>query len=634
LNPRLIALSGPLAGQVFALGTERLTLGRDHGNAVHLRDLAVSRHHCVLEAGDGGFRLRDLDSRHGTFVNGMPVRERELADGDRITLGESQILFLTREEEDRAGEGPLLVDGDTSSMKTTAQLAPEESRYLLPEVILAALPPEARTARDLQALLRIGNDLHALQATEPIARRLLELALETIPAERATVLLMDAGAMEPTASFALDRQGSTAPFAVSRTLVERVLTERSAVLANDVLEEDGDWNGVESVAAARLQSLIAAPLTGSEGPSGVLYLDGRNPDIRFDERHLDLLTAAAGIASAALANARLLEWLWQENQRMEEAFDSDIVGESPRIQELIRLLTRVAATDSTVLLLGESGTGKEVAARALHKCSRRSSRPFVAINCATLSETLLESELFGHEKGAFTGAVERKAGRIEAAEGGTLFLDEVGELPPRLQAKLLRVLQEREYERVGGTRTLRADVRVVAATNRELEKAMREGSFREDLFYRLNVITFTLPPLRERPEDIPLLASHFAAHVSRRLGRRTAGFTPEARACLLRYSWPGNVRELANAIERALVLGEGELIRPEDLPETILESTPGAAAGPVGTYQESVNAFKRRLILDALDQADGNVTRAAERLDLNPTYLHRLMRNFDLKERS
>ncbi len=632
MNPRLIALSGPLAGQTFALGAERLTIGREHDNALHLRDIAVSRHHCVLEAENGRFRLRDLDSRYGTFVNGVPVRERELANGDWMTLGESLVLFLTREE-DAAKERPLLVDSETFFVGNTKRLSLGQSRYLMPDAILAALPPEARTARDLHALLRIGVDLQALHSTESIARRLLELTLETIPAERAALLLMDAGTADPAVSFALDRHGSTAIFPVSRTLVERVLTERSALLANDVLEEAGEWDGVESVVEAHLESLLAAPLTGSEGPQGILYLDSREPGTRFDERHLDLLTAAAGIASGALANARMLEWLRGENQRMEEAFDSDIVGESPRVKEVTRLLNKAAATDSTVLLLGESGTGKEVAARALHKHSRRSSRPFIPINCATLSETLLASELFGHEKGAFTGAVERKMGKIEAAEGGTLFLDEIGEMPPELQAKLLRVLQEREYERVGGTRTLRADVRVVAATNRDLEKAMREKSFREDLFYRLNVITVTLPPLRERPEDVQLLASHFAAKFSHKLGRRTAGFTPEARACLLRYGWPGNVRELANAIERALVLGDGELIRPEDLPETVLEAGPAVSVGPVGAYHDSVNAFKRRLLLDALAQAGGNVTRAAERLDLNPTYLHRLMRNFDLKER-
>ncbi|HSS51503.1 MAG TPA: sigma-54 dependent transcriptional regulator, partial [Thermoanaerobaculia bacterium] len=322
-----------------------------------------------------------------------------------------------------------------------------------------------------------------------------------------------------------------------------------------------------------------------------------------------------------------------EKERIEATLDSGMVGESLPMREVGQRLARLAPKDSTVLLCGESGTGKEVAARFLHRGSRRSSRPFVAINCATLSETLIESELFGHERGAFTGAVEKKTGKIEAAEGGTLFLDEVGELPVATQAKLLRVLQEREYERVGGTRTLKADVRVVAATNRDLEKAMREKTFREDLFYRLNVVRVVLPPLRERREDISLLASHFAAVHSRQSGRRIAGFTPEARACLQRYDWPGNVRELSNAIEHALVLGEGELIRPEDLPETVLEAGPVASAGPVGNYHESVNAFKRRLIVDALAQADGNVTKAAERLDVNPTYLHRLISNLGLRDR-
>ncbi len=631
MTPCLTAASGPLAGQTFPLDEPGLTLGRDHGNAVHLRDLAVSRHHCAIETKDGRFVLRDLDSRHGTFVNGVPVREQDLEHGDLITVGGSLFLFQTRADEPEPAREPVLLDEREWTSESTLHLTVDDFR---PEAALSQAS-EARTARDLQALLRIAGALHEIRATAPLAHRLLELALETVPAERATLLLLDpTGAL--VSSSALDREGRTEPFPISRTLIERVVAERSAVLSNDVLQGDG-WVGVESVHAARLQSLLAAPLTGREGTLGVLYLDTREPGVHFDERHLELMTAVAGIAVVALANVRHLEALEEENQRTEEALDAGMVGESARMREIQRLLARVAATDSTVLLRGESGTGKEVAARALHRGSPRAGKPFVAVNCATLSETLLQSELFGHERGAFTGAVERKIGRIEAAQGGTLFLDEIGEIPPALQARLLRVLQEREFERVGATRPIKADIRLIAATNRDLEKAMREGTFREDLFYRLNVITVTLPALRERREDVPLLASHFAALFSRKLGRHVLGFTPEARACLLRYAWPGNVRELANAIERAVVLGEGELIRPEDLPETVLETAPverDGSGGPVGKYHDTVNAFKQRLILEAIDQAGGNITKAAEILDLNPTYLHRLIRNFDLKDRA
>jgi Nif-specific regulatory protein len=378
---------------------------------------------------------------------------------------------------------------------------------------------------------------------------------------------------------------------------------------------------------------LTAPLPGTEGILGILYLDTRDEDVLFDEGHLQLVTAIAGIASAALANTRHVEWLEEEKQRLEAALDQDLIGEGPRMKEVWRILARVAPTDSTVLVRGESGTGKEIAARALHRQSPRARRPFVAINCATLSENLLESELFGYERGAFTGAVERKAGKLEVADSGTLFLDEVGEIPLSLQAKLLRVLQEREFERLGSTRTQRVDVRVIAATNRDLEKAIREGTFRDDLYYRLNVISVTLPPLRERREDVPLLASHFAATFSRKLGRQVAGFTPEARACLLRYSWPGNVRELANAVERAVVLGEDDLIRPEDLPEAVLEAAPASGGGPVPRYHDALNEMKKRLILGAVEQADGNVTKAAELLDLHPNYLHRLISNLGLRDR-
>jgi Nif-specific regulatory protein len=626
-----VAIAGPLAEQTFPLGAFPLTVGRDRANAVHLRDLAVSRTHCVIEPVDGRHRLRDLDSRHGTFVNGLPVRERILAEGDLITLGASVFQFQREESDAGTAPAPLWAGGDLIA-GSTLHLAPENARYLRFE---AATPPEgeaARTARDLRALLRIADALHALRATEPLARRLLELVLDTVPAERTAILLFDrSGELE--IAFALDREGSSNLFSISRTLVQRILAGRSAILSNDVLAGPG-WTGSESLQTALIRSLVAVPLASPEGPLGVLYLDTRAEGARFDETDLEVLTAAGGIAAAALANLRHVEWLGEERRRIEAGLPHEMVGESRSMQEVYRFLARAAPTDSTVLLRGESGTGKELAARALHRGSRRAERPFVAINCAALSETLLESELFGHEKGAFTGASARKIGKLEVAHTGTVFLDEVGELPVSLQAKLLRALQEREIERVGGTQPLRVDLRLVAATNRDLEKAIREGTFREDLYYRLNVLTLTLPPLRERREDISLLASHFAATYSAKLGRRIAGFSPEARQCLERYDWPGNVRELGNAIERAVVLGDGELIRPEDLPETVLEAAPAAGLrGAVTPYHETLNRTKQRLILDAVEQAAGNVTRAAEALGLHPNYLHRLISNLGLRDR-
>ncbi len=629
MPPRLLTVSGPLAGTVLPLGVEALSLGRDRDNSVQLRDLAVSRHHCRIEADGDTFRVRDLDSRHGTFVNGIPIRERSLQPGDQIAVGDSLFLFQVGDPVSGQPDQPdLLLENRTFAVESTVQRPVDVSPY---GHLNAALPPTSRIAQDLHALLRIGHALHALHATEPLAQRLLELLLETMPAGRTAILLFDR-AGEPARAYALDLSGSTATFPLSRTLVERLVQERTAVLSNDVLQVQ-DWSEAESLQAARIQSLLAAPLLGPPGPLGVLYLDTQEAGVRFDESHLELLTAVAAVASLALANTRHMEWLEEERHRLEDSLDVDMVGESPRMREIWRLLTRVAATDSTVLLRGESGTGKEVAARALHRKSRRANRPFVAINCATLSPTLLESELFGHEKGAFTGATERKTGKFEVADSGTLFLDEVGEIPPLLQARLLRVLQEREFERVGNTRPIRVDVRVIAATNRDLEKAIQEGGFREDLFYRLNVISCTLPPLRERREDIPLLASHFAARFGRQLGRRVAGFTPEARACLQRYAWPGNVRELSNAVERAVVLGEDDLIRPEDLPETILEAVPAADKGPVTPYHDTVNEAKKRSILGAVEQAGGNLTKAAELLGLNANYLHRLINNLDLRGR-
>jgi Nif-specific regulatory protein len=302
------------------------------------------------------------------------------------------------------------------------------------------------------------------------------------------------------------------------------------------------------------------------------------------------------------------------------------------MKQVYQFISKVAPTDSTVLISGESGTGKELAARAIHQNSKRAKLPFMAVNCAALAETLLESELFGHEKGAFTGAIAMRKGRLEVADGGTVFLDEIGELSQALQVKLLRVLQEREFERVGGTKTIKVDIRLVAATNKDLEQAIAAGTFRQDLFYRLNVVELAMPPLRERPDDISLLANYFASKHGEKCNRRILGVSPQAQARLLSYEWPGNVRELENAIERAVVLGTTDHILPEDLPEATLESEPATATNSAPKYHEAVTQTKKQIILTAMDQSKGSYTEAARLLGVHPNYLHRLIRNLNLRE--
>ena len=309
-----------------------------------------------------------------------------------------------------------------------------------------------------------------------------------------------------------------------------------------------------------------------------------------------------------------------------------VLGDGGPMKEIVELARKAAASNATVLLSGESGTGKEVIARTIHEDSPRSSGPFVAVNCAALSAELLESELFGHEKGAFTGAVRAKPGRLELAARGTLFLDEVGEIAPAMQVKLLRVLQEREFERVGGTRTLQIDARLIAATNRDLPRAVATGQFRQDLFYRLNVVNLTLPPLRERPDDLRPLAEYFLSRFAREAGRSPPRLAAETLVVLRRHSWPGNVRELANVMERCIVFQAGAEITSDDLPEELHESV----TAPVVTmtdakYHEAVAEAKRAILREALRIEEGHQTRAAKRLGLTQPYLARLLKNLQVR---
>lgn len=326
--------------------------------------------------------------------------------------------------------------------------------------------------------------------------------------------------------------------------------------------------------------------------------------------------------------------LLSENRELREALGArhrieGIIGESGQMLEVLSLVRRVAPSEATVLIRGESGTGKELIAKAIHFASPRASGPLVRVNCAALPETLLESELFGHERGAFTGAIATRKGRFEAADGGSLFLDEIGDLPMHLQAKLLRVLQEREFERVGSNRPIRVDVRVLTATHRDLESLLRTGRFREDLYYRLNVVTIVLPPLRERRQDLPLLIDHFLQRFAEKNGKKIRGFTPQAREALLRYDYPGNVRELENLVERAVVLTRDEVIGKEDLP--LLVQEPEAADSKEKNLPASVEGIERQMIREAMVQAGGIQTRAAELLGISERALRYKLKKYGLR---
>jgi Nif-specific regulatory protein len=631
MNPRVVGIAGPFQGTTFPLSGGEVFIGRDPANQLCISDKSLSRRHCLVVGSGEQFLIRDLGSRNGTLLNGVPVEEQELRHGDQISIGESVIVFLILADETQLEKSPV-VFADTAELGgAPVLLRPEDALYLQNAKTVTRGQDPARQARDLDALLKIATGIGSIRDRESLQWQLLGLIFDVVPADRGAVVLTD-NATEFDSAVAWDRVlGPAHPVRVSRTVVRRVLQDRIGLVVSDVFS-DKTLNSVQTLKDLQVRSLLCVPLLAKDGVLGAIYLDSRSSTERFDENHLQVMTAVAGIATLALDNVGHWEQLLRENRdlRAEINLEHNMVGSGPRIREVFEFIRRVAPTDSTVLIEGESGTGKELVARAIHRNSPRTERPFVAINCAAITETLLESELFGHEKGAFTGAHMQVKGKMEVAEGGTLFLDEVTELAPGLQAKLLRVLQEREFERVGGTRPIKLNIRLVAATNRKLTEAVDTGTFRKDLYYRLNVVALTMPALRDRREDILQLVEHFIAKSSRKSGARPKPISSEARACLQNYDWPGNVRELENAVERAIVLGSSDVILADDLPDTIVESALPVPAVDA-KYHGALKETKKQLILQALQQANGNYIEAAKVLGMHPNSLLRLIRNLDLK---
>jgi Nif-specific regulatory protein len=630
VNPRLLVIAGPLHESTFLLTGDETPVGRDASNVMAISDPSLSRRHCaILRQGDQ-FKIRDLASRNGTFVNGVSVEESSLKHGDQIAVGDSVFLFLLRQDSESGLRGR--VEFQDRPTQATAQLRREDVLYLQPHRIRSELPPASRIAQNLNALLEISRVIHEIQDLEKLQSKMLALIFDVVPAERGAILLSGKRTREFESVYAQHRKpGGAPPVSISRTVTNQVMEREVAVLGSDIAG-NGELKNLDSVVQSNAHSILCVPLAAFQKVIGCIYLDSTNPTDRFDQDHLQMLAAVAGICASALENLRRLQWLEQENLRLntEINLEHNMVGESPRMKEVYQFLARVAPKDTTVLIQGESGTGKELVARAIHRNSPRTGKPFVAINCAAIPEGLLESELFGHEKGAFTNAVSQKKGRFEIADGGVVFLDEIGELAPALQVKLLRVLQEREFERVGGTRPIAVDIRLIAATNKNLQDAVKAGSFRLDLYYRLNVLALVVPPLRERQDDIPVLANYFVQKYSKRCKIKPKRISHEAMASLVNYDWPGNVRELENAMERALVLSVSENLELEDLPESVVEKDPSPRLAST-KYHAAVKDLKKQLILKALDESKGNHTLAAKNLGVHVNYLHRLTRNLGLR---
>jgi transcriptional regulator with GAF, ATPase, and Fis domain len=605
-------MSGPLEGTVHTITDGPLYLGRDPANQVMIGDSAVSRKHCAIsQVTQGIYEISDLDSHNGTFVNGIQVSRTPIQHGDLIRIGTSEFVFLIGEDD---GSSPQSsgASKQTTSGTLTALFLDQRS----------GLPSDAsgigRMARDLSAFFKIANLVNSFHDVDALQRELLGLIFEVIPAAQGAIVLQPNADEEPNPPCTWNRDGEAKQEMVIREeWAQRAMWERCAVFTT------------ASTAPAPAEHVLCVPLVAAENILGVIYLTSPATSPPFGEDHVYFLSSVSRIAAVSLENLLKLDSLRAENQQLRaDVGAAMLIGESRAMSRVTEFIGRVAKGDSTVLIRGESGTGKEMVARAIHANSLRPSKPFVAINCAAIPETLLESELFGHEKGAFTGASAIKKGKFEAAEDGTLLLDEIGEMTPLLQAKLLRVLQQREFERLGGTRLLPFNARVIAATNKNLEQAIKAGDFRQDLYYRLNVVSVALPPLREHREDIPALALHFANKFVAKSKRGFKGISPEARSLLMQYSWPGNVRELENAIEHAIVLGLTDEILPEDLPEAMLEEQSSEMAA---LYHNTLHQTKKQLVITAMNDAKGNHVEAARLLGIHPKYLHRLIKNLNLK---
>jgi transcriptional regulator with GAF, ATPase, and Fis domain len=594
--------SGPTKAEV----SRKLTgIGRAGDNDVVIDDVSLRPYHAQILRDGKNWILSSMDRDAVLLVNGKERRNQALSDGDLLRLGSLELCWNLAEP----------------SRAVEARPGPVVSR---------PMPVPGGADPRLDRIIAFSEKLLLGMAVPEIFRTLLDAVIELCAANKGFLIQVDGERLRIPAARNVDRVDvGSDPSQVSDSVIARVMKERRPLIVGDAMN-DTILGQSKSVVDLRLSSVMCVPLVARDQLIGVLYLGNEGIGRLFTPEDLELLKVFAAQASLILHNALLLDELREENQDLARAVEAgkgsggSMIGTHPRMLDVLRTVSKVAPTDISVLVTGETGTGKELVARELHLRSNRRDGPFVSINCGAIPENLLESELFGHKKGAFTGALNDKQGKFEDANGGTLFLDEIGEMPMNLQVKLLRVLQEREIERVGEGRARPVDFRVVSATNKDLEEQIGAGRFREDLFYRLNEIHVLLPPLRDRGDDIVLIANHLLKRFGKLYPGKARGFAPETVEALRSYVWPGNVRQLENRLKKALVLSEGALLTPADL-------------GFVGQVEaerrwiplvEARDRFEERYIKECLEAHAWNKAATARALDVDPRTVFRYVEKF------
>ena len=613
------------------------TIGRALGNDIAVASHGISEAHAQVLFDGRDFNLEEIDKQGEILINGKKKRRARLVHGDRLKLGDTELVFSMFDEPSQRVRPSVSTDS-TGAPVTVGTHTVSETQLFSTNQALAGL----------RKLYEFSEKLMTMKELDQLLEAMLDAVIEVTGAEKGLILLMDdaftsesvkhaavAGTegAAPTssregkpvirASRHVKREAITDPSGqISDSIVRKVLETGRPLIVSDALS-DSQFGTSESVVALKLSSVICAPLIAQGHVSGVLYCGNDRVKSLFERSQLDVLSIFAGQASLILQNAMLLNALRADKDRLSAELKDkrfgEIIGVCPSMMEVFRKLQKVATTDISVLITGETGTGKELIAHELHRRSGRANGPFVVINCGAIPENLIESELFGHVKGAFTGAVASRPGKFQVADKGTLFLDEIGELPLNLQVKLLRALQERVVYRVGDSKPEKVDIRIVAATNRVLEEEIRAGRFREDLYYRLNVVNLFLPALRERGDDVLIIAKALLSKYADELVSHVQGFTPQALSAIKKNPWPGNIRQLENRIKKALVLCEQTLLGPEDL------DLGRDAENPILPLEKAKEEFQRKYVLEVLERNNGNRTQTARDLGVDPRTIFRYL---------